>query len=121
MLIIVEFGEDDGTLSIPLHGLSDFPFLTVEFNDRDLVFEINLQEQRLVFAGKLEDGKISGNFTKQGQTFPFELTQVTAEETVDEEDLIELEVAGGTMKAEVEMPEWEGPFPTMLILAGSDR
>ncbi|MFD1030189.1 alpha/beta hydrolase [Metaplanococcus flavidus] len=117
--IVVEFEEDGGTLSIPLQGLSDFPFSTVEFNDPDLMFDLNLQGQRLVFDGKLEDGKISGDFTQQGQTFPFELAPGTAEETVEEEDFIEIEVAGGTMKAEVEMPEGEGPFPAMLILAGS--
>ena len=72
-----------------------------------------------MFDGKLEDGKTSGDFTQQGPTFPFELTPGTAEETVEYGDFIEIEVAKGTMKAEVEMPEGEGPFPAMLILAGS--
>lgn len=117
--IIVKFEEDGGTLSIPLQGLSDYPFSTVEFNDPDLMFDLNLQGQKLLFEGKLEDGKISGDFTQMGQTFPFELTPGTAEETVEDGDFIEIEVAGGTMKAEVEMPEGEGPFPAMLILAGS--
>ena len=117
--ILVEFQEGGGTLSIPLQELSDFPFSTVEFNDPDLVFDLNLQGQRLVFDGKLEEGKIVGDFTQQGQTFPFKLTPGTAEEAVDEEDFIEIEVAGGTMKAEVEMLEGGGPFPAMLILAGS--
>ena len=117
--IIVKFEEGGGTLSIPLQGLSDYPFSTVEFNEPDLMFDLNLQGQRLVFDGKLEEGKIFGDFTQQGQTFPFELTPGTEEETVEEEDFIEIEVTGGTMKAEVEMPEGEGPFPTMLILAGS--
>lgn len=67
---MVEFEKDDGTLSIPPQGLSDYPFLTVEFNDLDLVFDLNLQGQRLVFERKLEDEKISGDFTQQGQTFP---------------------------------------------------
>lgn len=117
--IIVKFEEDGGTLSIPVQGLSDYPFSTVEFNDPDLMFDLNLQGQRIVFDGKLEDEKISGDFTQMGQTFPFELTPGTAEETVEDGDFIEIEVAGGTMKAEVEMPEGEGPFPAMLILAGS--
>ena len=117
--ILVEFEKDGGTLSIPLQGLSNAAFSTVEFNDPKLVFELNLQGQVLVFDGKLDDGKIRGDFTQQGQTFPFKLTSRTAEETVDESDFIEIEVAGGTMKAEVEMPEGEGPFPVMVILAGS--
>lgn len=61
--ILVEFQEDGSTLSIPLQGLSDFPFSTVKFNEPDLVFQMTLQEQRLVFDGKLEDEKISGDFT----------------------------------------------------------
>lgn len=117
--IIVKFEEESGTLSIPVQGLSDYPFSTVEFKDSDLMFNLDLQGQKLVFDGKLEDGKISGDFSQQGQTFPFELTPGTAEETVEKEDFMEIEVTGGTMKAEVEMPEGEGPFPAMLILAGS--
>lgn len=117
--IIVAFEGDGGTLSIPVQGLSDYPFSTVEFKNPELIFDLDLQGQKLVFDGKLEDGKISGNFTQMGQVFPFELTPGTAEATVDDGDFIELEVAGGTMKAEVEMPEGEGPFPAMLILAGS--
>ena len=117
--ILVDFEKDGGTLSIPLQGLNAAAFSTVEFNDPKLVFELNLQGQVLVFDGKLDDGKIRGDFTQQGQTFSFKLTSRTAEETVDESDFIEIEVVGGTMKAEVEMPEGEGPFPVMVILAGS--
>ncbi|ANU26290.1 alpha/beta hydrolase [Planococcus versutus] len=117
--ILVEFEKDGGTLSIPLQELSAAPFSTVEFNDPELVFELNLQGQVLVFDGKLEDGKIRGDFTQQGQAFPFELIPRTAEEAVDESEFIEIEVAGGLMKAEVEMPKGEGPFPVMVILAGS--
>lgn len=119
LAILVEFKNDGGTLSIPLQGLSDYPFSTVEFNDPDLVFELNLQGQRLVFDGKLEDGGILGNFKQMVQIFPFELTPGTVGETVDDEDFIGIEVAGRTMKAEVEMPEGDGPFPAMLILSGS--
>lgn len=117
--IFVEFEKDGGTLSIPVQGLRDFPFSTVEFNDPELVFDLNIQGQRIVFDGKLENDKISGDFTQQGQTFPFELTPDAAEETVEDGDFMEIEVTGGTMKAEVERPQGEGPFPAMLIIAGS--
>lgn len=54
--------------------------------------------------GKLEDEKISDDFTKLDKTFPFELTRGAVEKMVDEEDFFEIKVAGETMKAEVKIP-----------------
>lgn len=115
--ISIKFTNEEGLISIPIQGLNDHPLTNISLNDKDITFNMPLPGQKITFAGKLQDEKMAGTFTQQGQSFPFELTKVT--DVAKAEHLEELEVNGGKMIGQIEIPEGEGPFPLMIILAGS--
>ncbi|GAF14580.1 hypothetical protein JCM19045_3902 [Bacillus sp. JCM 19045] len=74
---------------------------------------MNLQGQSLLFEGERTEEKIEGTFTQMGQELPFYLLEK------EFEDLVELEMEAGTMKAKVDMPDLDEPVPVALIIAGS--
>lgn len=117
--IMVEFEADKGMISIPIQGLNDYPLTNAKLNGIDVTFDMNIQGQKLTFVGKVEQEKMTGTFTQQGQTFPFELAKGSKEEEVVEDRLVEVKVEGGTMSGQLEIPEGQGPFPLMVIIAGS--
>ncbi|WP_255367907.1 S9 family peptidase [Psychrobacillus sp. OK032] len=117
--IIVEFEADKGMISIPLQGLNDYPLTSVKLTESDLFFNMNIQGQKLTFDGKVEQEKITGTFTQQGQAFPFELVKGSKEEEVEKDRLVEVKVKDGIIFSQLEIPQGEGPFPLMVIIAGS--
>lgn len=117
--IIVEFEADKGMISIPIQGLNDYPLTNAKLNGADIFFDMNIQGQKLTFDGKVEQEKITGTFTQQGQTFPFELAKGSKEVEVEEDRLVEVQVEGGMMSGQLEIPDGQGPFPLMVIIAGS--
>lgn len=117
--IIVAFNGQEGTIAIPAQGIADFPLTAIEFDDPAIHFEMNIQNQQLVFNGEMIQDEITGTFTQQGQSFPFELARSTAIIEQEAGTKVEIAVAGGTMKALVLTPEGEGPFPVMVMLSGS--
>ncbi|MFJ7934001.1 serine aminopeptidase domain-containing protein [Sporosarcina sp. NPDC096371] len=117
--IILTFDKTSGKISIPAQGVSDYALATVTLNETELFFEMNIQNQRLTFDGKVEQDKISGTFTQQGQSFPFELTKGSPEEVAETGDVVQVAVENGKMDGLLEIPQGEGPFPLMVIIAGS--
>jgi pimeloyl-ACP methyl ester carboxylesterase len=119
--IIIQFSKDGGKISIPVQGLNDYPFKTVKLTDADLFFDVNIQGITITFDGKVNDDKISGTFVQQGQSFPFELTKGSKVQTeaVEAGDPVQVKIKDGTMQGLLQMPEGKGPFPVMIIIAGS--
>ena len=117
--IILTFDKASGTISIPAQGLSGYALTSVTLNDTDVFFEMNIQRQRITFDGKVTQDNITGTFTQQGQSFPFELTKGSPEEVVETGDVVQIAVENGTMDGLLEMPQGEGPFLLMVIIAGS--
>lgn len=115
----IEFAGDEGTLSIPLQGVENYPLSTIKFDDPEVAFDLTLQGERLVFEGTLESETITGNMTQQNQKFPFELERGEKEQAADPEKIIETEVEGGMMQALEEIPETGGPHPVAILIAGS--
>ncbi|WP_236694861.1 alpha/beta hydrolase family protein [Peribacillus butanolivorans] len=119
--IIVHFTKKDGTISIPVQGLNKFPLTSVKLNKSDLFFDMKIQNQQITFDGKVDQEKISGTFVQQGQEFPFELLK-KSEEKVEEKrsgEVVQADLKKGTMYGLLETPKDEGPFPVMIIIAGS--
>ncbi|WP_211655302.1 alpha/beta hydrolase [Planococcus alpniumensis] len=115
----IEFAGNEGTLSIPLQGIENYPLSTVKFNDPELAFDVTIQGERLVFEGELNAEKITGQMTQQNQNFPFELERGEKEQAADPEKIIETEVEGGMMQALEEIPKTDGPHPVAILIAGS--
>jgi pimeloyl-ACP methyl ester carboxylesterase len=117
--IIVTFTKESGTISIPAQGLQDFPLTSVKLNDTELFFDMTIPGQRLTFDGNVEQEKITGDFTQQGQSFPFELTKGSVEDIPDTGESVQIQLKEGTMSGLLEMPQGDGPHPLMVIIAGS--
>lgn len=117
--IILTFENEKGTISIPAQGLVDYPLASVKLDGSDISIKMNIQTQLLTFVGTIDQEKITGTFTQQGQSFPFELEKGTKSEDLEEDNLIQIETKGGMMTAVLETPKGEGPFPLMVIIAGS--
>lgn len=117
--IILTFDKASGTISIPVQGLNDYALTSVTLNDTDIFFQMDIQGQPITFDGKVAQDNITGTFTQQGQSFPFELTKGSPEEIAETGDVVQVAVENGTMDGLLEMPQGEGPFPLMVIIAGS--
>lgn len=115
----IEFAGGEGSLSIPLQGVANYPLSTVKFDDPEVAFDTAIQGERLVFEGALESKTITGNMTQQNQKFPFELERGEKEQAADPEKIIETEVEGGMMQGVEEIPDTEGPHPVAILIAGS--
>ena len=115
----IEFTEGEGSLSIPLQGIENYPLSTVKFDDPEVAFDTTIQGERLVFEGALNAEKITGNMTQQNQKFPFELERGEKEQAADPEKIIETEVEGGMMQALEEIPDTDGPHTAAILIAGS--
>ncbi|MDO7486186.1 hypothetical protein Q5O89_10755 [Peribacillus frigoritolerans] len=68
--IIVHFTKKDGTISIPVQGLNEFPLTNVRLSESDLFFDMKIQNQQITFDGKVNQEKISGTFVQKGHAFP---------------------------------------------------
>lgn len=119
LLIIVKFEESKGTISIPAQGVNDYSLSSVKLSDSDLFFDMSIGGQKITFDGKVELEKIEGTFKQNGQTFPFELSRKNEDVATDKGDMVQMELANGTMLGQLELPEGDGPFPLMIIIAGS--
>lgn len=117
--IILTFEKNNGAISIPAQGLSDYPLTSVTVNESDVFFVMTIQGQPITFDGKVEQEKMTGTFTQQGQSFPFELTKGSKEQLAEKGDFVEVQLKDGTMSGQLETPQGEGPFPLMVIIAGS--
>ncbi len=117
--LMLTFDENNGNISIPVQGLSNYPLTGVTLNDSEVFFEMNIQGQRITFDGKIDQENITGTFTQQGQSFPFELTKGSKEDVVEIGEVVQVGLEDGTMSGQLETPQGEGPFPLMIIIAGS--
>ncbi|MDW0118287.1 alpha/beta hydrolase [Sporosarcina thermotolerans] len=119
LLVSLTFTKENGTISIPSQGLQNFPLAGVTLNGSELVIQMTLPGQQITFDGSVEKNKISGTFTQQGQSFPFELTKGSSEETPDTGEAVQIDLNEGKMTGVLEVPKGDGPFPLMVIIAGS--
>ena len=114
--VILNLQQDTGTLTVPVQGLSDFPFESVNYDDRQLTITIDLAGSVIKIIGTLENNQIVATFTQNGQTFPLLLklfTEVAA--TYDE---LTVPVEGGKLKVALQMPD--NPTGELAIIqAGS--
>ncbi len=117
--IEIQFTKTDGTISIPVQGLDNYKLSSVKLKDDSILLEMNMQGQRITFDGKINDDTISGTFTQNGSAIPFALKKGALEVEEEIGEAVSVEVLNGTMKGLLVKPEGDGPFPVMIIIAGS--
>src|SRR5699024_809377 len=103
--IIVSFQDHDtlsGDISIPIQGVDEHPFSSIEKDDGSIVFTMEIGGQSMTFNGEASDDKIEGTFTQAGQTFPFELDKKEQTATGDEEgEFLTVDTEEGTLQGEL--------------------
>ncbi|KAB2336028.1 alpha/beta hydrolase [Cytobacillus depressus] len=117
--IIIQFSTEGGTISIPVQGLENYPLANVKLTDSTLIFGMEIQGQHMTFNGEVENEKISGTFKQQGQSFPFELKKTDEVASEEAGEAVHVNLEDGELKGLLLTPNGEGPFPVMIIIAGS--
>lgn len=114
--IILNLEESSGSISVPAQGISDFAFESIKYNESDVAITIDLAGSQVKIAGKLKSGTIEGTFMQNGQSYPITLKPYKETPVTYEELLIP--VAGGELKAALEMPD-KATGELVIIHAGS--
>ncbi|CDQ18651.1 alpha/beta hydrolase [Halobacillus karajensis] len=119
--ILIDFqkGEEwTGSITIPAQNVTDFSLTDIEKREEKVSFKMPLPGQSVLFDGEFSDGKISGTFTQNGQSFPFSLKKGERKSEEDGE-FLSIETSTGKLYGEVLIPEKNGPSPVALIIPGS--
>lgn len=114
--IILNLEEASGNISVPVQGITEFAFKSIEYNGSDAVITINIAGSLIKIAGTLKNETIEGTFTQNGQSYPITLKPYTETPVTYKELLIS--VAGGELKAALQMPD-KPTGELVIIHAGS--
>lgn len=114
--IILDLQTKSGSLSVPVQGLSEYPFESIDYKDQTISIVIDLAGSLIKIMGKSTGEVIEGTFTQNGQTFPLTLKPYI-EVTITYDELL-IPVTGGELKVALQMPK--SPTGELAILhAGS--
>ncbi|MET3684329.1 pimeloyl-ACP methyl ester carboxylesterase [Alkalibacillus flavidus] len=121
-----EHDEQDqivGFIDIPAQGISRYPLSSLEHDEGQVRFQMDVPGQFIEFVSDLpSDGKLTGDFKQQGHTFDFALEEgelMTQSEANEEVDWLSVETEVGTLKGELEQPSEATNETVALIIPGS--
>ncbi|MCF6136496.1 alpha/beta hydrolase [Pseudalkalibacillus berkeleyi] len=122
--IILNFNSNDdltGTISIPVQNVDEFELTQINLKEDTVTFKMPLSGQNIYFKGKLDDDKISGTFTQQGKSFPFEVVrgEPKTDQSEEEENFLTIESPTGKLYGSLLTSEKSGPTPIAIIIPGS--
>ncbi len=130
LLINVEFNEDDeglsGTIDIPQQGAAGLALDNITLDGDQIHFEI--ASVGAIFDGTVTEEGIAGDFTQATATGTFELAaaerveEETSEEVADlpySVEAVSWDIDDTTVEATLTIPEGDGPFPAVIMVAGS--
>jgi len=126
----VDFSEGDdglvGTIDIPEQGAIGLPLENITFDGEQLHFEI--AGVGAIFDGTVTETGIAGDFGQGAATGTFELAAAERVEEESTEPVVDLpysveevmwEIDDTTVNATLTRPEGDGPFPAVIMIAGS--
>jgi pimeloyl-ACP methyl ester carboxylesterase len=130
ILINVEFAESDsglsGTIDIPQQGAAGLPLENITLDGDQIHFEI--AGVGAIFDGAVTAESIAGDFAQGGATGTFEMAAAerpedeTADAAADLPYSVEevmWEIDDTKVDATLTLPEGDGPFPAIIMVAGS--
>ncbi|WP_051027228.1 alpha/beta hydrolase family protein [Nocardia higoensis] len=124
-------GPDSATIDIPLQGIEDVELRDVRTDPSDVGFVIPDIPGDPTFKGSLDQatGRIGGDFTQLGQSFPLTLEQGPIAPVARPQEprppfpyrSEDVTFAGGDLDVAgtLTLPEGEGPFPAVVLITGS--
>jgi hypothetical protein len=89
--ITVQNSVLSGTMSIPAQGAKDLPLANISLADAEASFELAAVPGQPRFKGALSGDKLAGEFTQNGQTFPFTLERKAAPAAAAKDALAEFD------------------------------
>ena len=120
------------TLDVPAQGAHGVPVDKVEFQDNRL--QLTMSALDATYSGVLKEGRIEGEFTQRGMTFPLNLEKSEKEaqqvrpqdphppfDYRIEEVTFSNEKEGNTLTGTLTIPAGEGPFPALVLVSGSGQ
>ena len=126
----VEFADSDGSLSgtidIPQQGAADLPLDKITLDGDQIHFEI--AGVGAIFDGTVTAESIAGDFSQGDATGTFEMAAAERPEEETTEPAVDLpyrveevmwEIDDTTVDATLTLPEGDGPFPAIIMVAGS--
>ena len=117
LMVVLDLGKESASLSVPAQGLYEAPFDEVYYTGDKLSLSLNLNGTDIKVSGTYKENQIDGTFTQSGQSIKFTLTPFVEEKVTYEKIMVP--VQGGELKAALQLPEGDGPFPVAIIIAGS--
>ena len=120
------------TLDVPAQGASDIPVDETVFQDNHL--QLTMKAMGASYSGTLNEGRIEGEFTQRGMTFPLNLEKGERESQrarpqdpqppfdyrIEEVSFVN-EKEGNTLTGTLTIPTGNGPFPAMVLVSGSGQ
>jgi CubicO group peptidase (beta-lactamase class C family) len=111
----LDFAQDGdawkGDISIPLQNAKDLPLINIGLTNNEATFEIQGVPGTPTFKGKLDGGKIAGEFSQGGATFPF-----TAERGASGADAARKELEGYDQLVQGMIDAWHVPGLAIAIV-----
>jgi len=133
LTVIVDLAYEDGlwsgTTDIPMQGAKGLPLSGITAGDGSIEFALADIPGNPTFSGKLADGRITGDFTQGGQSFPFELGREAIPEPGRpqepgrpfpyEEEEVTYTNGDVRLAGTLTFPSEGGPFPAAILISGS--
>lgn len=122
-------GKWIGTIDIPQQGAKALPLEEITVKADSVGFRIANVPGTPTFKGTHSEGKIAGDLTQGGQTFPFDLARGGPAKPKRPQNPVapfpygehELTVTSGEaiLAGTLTVPRGEGPFPAVILVSGS--
>ncbi len=132
--ILLDFGRNEqgdwvGTMDSPMQGAKGVPLADIVVNGDRADFAISGVPGNPLFKGRITDKKIEGDFTQNGQTFPFAFGREPAAKPKRPQEPkapfpyqaeeITYHEGDVTFAGTLTIPAGKGPFPAALLITGS--
>ncbi len=118
-----------GTMDIPAQNAHDLPLSGIRIEGVSIEFALEGVPGDPVWAGSLSDGRIEGNLSQSGFTFPFWLgrEEIGPPSRPQEplppfpyrEEEVSYQNGEITLAGTLTLPPGDGPFPAALLITGS--
>ncbi|MFJ8260548.1 alpha/beta hydrolase [Rummeliibacillus sp. NPDC094406] len=118
LTINLKLDSNEGSLSVPVQGLKNYPFESITYDGNKVDIMINLQGSKIKILGELKKDIIEGTLIQNGQTFAFKLKPFEEQPLLYNE--LSIPVENGQLKSALQKPtKNEKSYPVAIIISGS--
>ena len=123
-IVLTETGSDSGikaTIDIPEQGTLNLPITNFRFEAPKLHFGIKAGPRLAIFDGEVTGEKITGTFQQATVMGTFEPAHPALQaSSLYKEEEVKIQIGAITLAGTLTLPPSGGPFPAVVMIAGSD-